>query len=154
MPFKIKMFFFVALCPLVMSVNLDSAATPQFKGDCTISIKVTNIRNTKGTMQIQIYTNNTDYKNEEPFKSFRFSKKTVKDKTMKINVKGLTPGTYGVALLDDENSNKEMDYGLLLPIEGFGFSDYYHTGWSRPTFYDFDFKISTSKSVVMKVRYL
>jgi len=67
----------------------------------------------------------------------------------------LKPGTYGIAILDDENSNGKMDYGMVLPKEGFGFSDYYHTGMSSPTFDKFDFTLKNeNRSVQIKVRYL
>ena len=65
------------------------------------------------------------------------------------------PGTYGIAILDDENNNQKMDYGLLLPKEGFGFSDYYHTGMSQPDFRKFSFVMgNASKTVFIKLRYL
>lgn len=47
-----------------------------------------------------------------------------------------------------------MDYGWVYPKEGFGFSNYYHTGWSKPTFYEFNFNLKADKSVGMKVRYM
>jgi uncharacterized protein (DUF2141 family) len=120
----------------------------------TISIKVTNIRNTKGTMQFQVYRTQKAFAAETPYKTYRISKKSVKDKTLRYKISGLVAGNYGIALLDDENSNKEMDYGWLMPEEGFGFSDYYHTGLSKPTFYKFKFYLKSDKSVVMKVRYM
>jgi uncharacterized protein (DUF2141 family) len=120
----------------------------------TVKIKVTNIRNNKGTMQFQVYRNQETFGKETPYKQFRISKKDVKNKTMTYEIKGLKAGVYGIALLDDENSNKKMDYSWLVPTEGFGFSDYYHTAWSKPKFYYFDFELSSHKSVTMKVRYL
>lgn len=67
---------------------------------------------------------------------------------------GFSPGTYGVALLDDEDSDTKMDYGLVMPKEGFGFSDYYHTGWSSPKFDDFKFELNGNKSIKIQIRYL
>ena len=34
----------------------------------------------------------------------------------------LSPGTYAIALLHDENANSKMDMAIFLPKEGFGFS--------------------------------
>jgi len=57
--------------------------------------------------------------------------------------------------LDDEDFDREMAYGLFLPKEGFAFSDYYHTGMSKPGFEDFDFTLGKeNKTVIMKIRYL
>ena len=72
-----------------------------------------------------------------------------------ISYADLKPGNYGIAILDDENSNQKMDYGWVLPKEGFGFSDYYHTGMSHPKFESFDFVLKNEdKTVQIKLRYL
>lgn len=78
----------------------------------------------------------------------------VKD-ALHLTYADIKPGIYGIAILDDENKNEKMDYGLILPKEGFGFSDYYHTGMKRPKFDSFDFVLKNEiKSVEIKVRYL
>ena len=120
----------------------------------SIKVKVTKIRNKKGNLQIQVYRDQATFADEKPYKIYRISKEDVSNGTMTYTIKDLPMGTYGLALLDDENNNKEMDYGLVLPNEGFGFSNYYHTGWSRPVFEDFDFTLDSDKSVLMVVRYV
>ncbi len=132
------------------SYKVKEPATETF----TVSIKVTNIRNTKGTMQLQLYKTQKAFAAEKPYKTYRISKKSVKGHTLRYKISGLVKGNYGVALLDDENGNKKMDYGLVMPKEGFGFSDYYHTAWSKPTFYKFKFYLKADKTVTMKVRYM
>ena len=119
-----------------------------------ISIKLTDIRNSKGIMQLQLYRSQKTFAAETPYKTYRISKTNVSDKTLHYTIKGLSPGNYGVALLDDENGNKKMDYGWIYPNEGFGFSNYYHTGWSKPSFYEFKFYLNKEKAVNMKVRYM
>ena len=59
-------------------------------------------------------------------------------------------------MLDDENNDTEMEYNWVgIPQEGFGFSDYYHTGLSRPVLADFDFVLGEEgKAVTMKIRYM
>ena len=50
-----------------------------------------------------------------------------------------------------------MEYNFLgMPKEGFGFSDYYHTGLSKPSFDKFNFVLARgqSKYVKIKVRYI
>jgi uncharacterized protein (DUF2141 family) len=105
-------------------------------------------------MQLQLYRSQNSFSAETPYKTFRISKKDVSGKTLQYKITGLSPNHYGIALLDDENKNKKMDYGLIYPKEGFGFSNYYHKGWSRPKFYDFKFYLKEDKAVIMKVRYM
>lgn len=121
----------------------------------TLTIEFTNIRNNKGQLLLGIYTNQDDYAKEKAIKKLTVYKTEVKNGKISTKVEGLTPGTYGIALLDDEDFDREMTYGLILPKEGFAFSDYYHKGMSRPTFHDFDFNLGKEdKTVTMKIRYL
>lgn len=67
----------------------------------------------------------------------------------------LPNGTFGIAVLDDENSNEKMDYTVMMPKEGFGFSNFYLTGLSRPKFDKFKFAVSdNSFAVVVKMKYM
>ncbi len=59
----------------------------------------------------------------------------------------------GVSLLDDENSNLKLDFGLLFPKEGHAFSDYHHTAIRKPVYEDFRFHLTENKSVLMKMKY-
>lgn len=121
----------------------------------TITIEFTNIRNNKGQFCLGVYTNQTDYANKVAVKKQRVPKANVINGKLTTTIVGLEPGTYGIALLDDEDFDREMAYGLFLPKEGFAFSDYYHTGMSKPSFEDFDFVLGKEdKTVVMKIRYL
>ena len=127
---------------------------PSADGTHDITVKITNIRSSKGRIQLQVYRTGESFAAENAYKQLYISKKSRKNKSVSYTISGLKTGTYGLALLDDENLNKVMDYGWLLPEEGFGFSDYYHTAWSKPKFKQFKFYLSTDKSVGMKVRYM
>lgn len=120
----------------------------------TLTIKVTNIRNSSGRLQIQIYRNAENYNKELPWKMKQFDKDGMKNNSLTCTFTGIEEGEYGVALLDDENANKEMDYTMFVPDEGFGFSDYYHTAWSKPKYDSFKFQLKSDKTVTVKVRYV
>lgn len=119
-----------------------------------ITVSVTNIRSSKGRIQVQIFRTSDAWDSETAYKELYISKSSMKNKVVSYTIYGLPSGTYGVTLLDDENANKVMDYGLMLPKEGFAFSDYYHTAWSKPKFSAFSFSLKSDKSVTMKVRYM
>lgn len=121
----------------------------------SITLHFSNIRSTAGFLQIQFYDSEEHFKKEQPLFTKLVSKSQVKDGKITVSYSGLKAGTYGVAILDDENANKKMDYGLVLPTEGFGFSNYYHSGMTRPSFSDFSFVLGTEKKdLEIKVRYL
>lgn len=149
---KIVMFVLIATTVLCSSVSLParSSAPESF----TVTVKITNIRNSHGKIQLQIYRDQNNFAKENPWKVYYVSKKEMKGNTITYQIPNLPSGKYGLALLDDENNNTKMDYGLVMPKEGFGFSDYYHTSWSRPSFDDFDFSLHGDKTVRMVIRYV
>lgn len=133
---------------------LSSFAESVSEENPTIEVVVTNIRNAKGNLVMGFYKDSKSFSKRTPFMSKVVEKTTMKNGTVKFTL-SLPAGTYGIALLDDENKNGKADYGFLLPIEGFGFSDYYHTGILAPSFDDFDFKLASSnKSVTVKLKYM
>jgi uncharacterized protein (DUF2141 family) len=143
---------FSVILPFVIIISSYSVKSPV--ATYSISIDITNIRNTKGTIQLEVFRSQKEFAAETAYKTYLISKKDVSGKTISYVITGLPPGTYGLALLDDENENKKMDYSWGYPKEGFGFSDYYHTGWSKPTFEDFKLDINGDKAVAMKIRYM
>jgi uncharacterized protein (DUF2141 family) len=56
-----------------------------------------------------------------------------------VPIDSIQPGTYGIALLDDEDINGKFDYMLIFPKEGVGFSNDDQHGIHRPVFNDFSF---------------
>ncbi|MDX2359643.1 MAG: DUF2141 domain-containing protein [Crocinitomicaceae bacterium] len=128
---------------------------PQTKS-FTLTVVIENMRNNQGRLQLDLYKNQEEYAARESNEERRayVYKKFAVNGSITYTYKRVPEGTYGIALFDDENSNGEIDYGWLLPKEGFGFGDYYHTKWSTPRFKDFKFYLSSNKTVTMVVRYL
>ena len=121
----------------------------------TLHIQVSGLRNASGTIRLAFYADSKSFDEEKPLFIRKTSKKDLTNATVKVSYNDLKAGVYGIAILDDENANDKMDYGLILPKEGFGFSDYYHTGMTRPKFEQFDFVLKNEiKTIAIKVRYL
>ena len=120
-----------------------------------LTINITGIRNSSGSIRLGFYNTSEGFDKEKPLFVKVIPKEGVVNGTLSIKYPGLKPGTYGLAILDDENNNDKMDYGLFLPKEGFGFSNYYHTGLSKPTFDKFKFILKNEdKTVEIKVKYM
>lgn len=119
-----------------------------------VLVQITNIRNTEGEIGIGVYSNQQNWEDEKEHKQKSFAKNAMKDGNLTVEI-FLRPGTYGIALLDDENRNGEMDFGWVLPEEGFGFSNYNHTGITRPDFDNFKFTVGKSTTTVtVDVKYM
>ena len=114
------------------------------------------IQNNNGHIIISVYKTEADFKAEKPYMLKTFSKQNVKNGRLKASL-NLPEGTYGIAVLDDENKDREMNYTMLgMPKEGFGFANYFHRGFTYPKFSDFSFQHqkASKHAATVKLRYM
>ena len=121
-----------------------------------VELTIKGIRSSKGILQIGIFKDNESFKKEKSYKNLKFTKANVINGTLTVKF-DLEPGIFGFALLDDENNNGKMDYNFIgFPLEGFGFSNYYHRGLTKPDLDAFDFSLTknTIQKIVIEIRYM
>lgn len=121
-----------------------------------IEVLITGIRSEKGQIVVGIFKNNETFQAEKPFVSKKFEKKNISKGEMTVSF-NLETGIYGLSLLDDEDKNNLMNYNFLgMPEEGFGFSNYYFSGFIKPDFDSFKFEVKNNKKqkIIIKIRYL
>ena len=146
--FKINMNHLAALCLLICTVAGLHAQNVQ--------VTVTELRSDKGQISVGIFLDEDSFRAENAYRGFIFHKNDIQDGTLTFTL-NLEPGLYGLSVLDDVDSDTLMDYNMLgLPREGFGFSDYYHSGFSRPKFDSFCFTLEEgeTKEITVRMRYL
>lgn len=116
-----------------------------------LDVQIKNIRNTKGQLCIAIFADQNGFKAEKPIWEMKYCKKELTTGELRIRIP-IKEGKYGLSVLDDENENGKMNYGILgIPREGFGFSNYVHKGIKVPCFTDFSFGIKKEDRVEIKV---
>jgi len=117
-----------------------------------VEITLTDVRSTKGQIVVSAFTDNQSFINNKMFMMKNFAKTNMSNGKMTVKF-DIEPGTYGFVILDDENSNNEMEYNFLgIPKEGFGFSNYIHSGFKRPNFDDFKIKINKNQNVRITIK--
>ena len=120
----------------------------------SLKVSITGLRNNKGSVIMGFYNNDKAFEDETPLFTKVESKATTVNHVLTLNYTGIKPGTYGIVLLDDENNNNKMDFGWILPEEGYGFSNYWHTSLTKPKVAKFSFTITNeNKAVEIKVKY-
>lgn len=124
------------------------------KESYTLTIKISGYNNSKGQFAIALYNNKNQF-TDNPWKSFQKSKSTAVDSVVTLKLLHIPKGTYAISFLDDENSNKKMDYAFLgYPKEGFGFSNNAKPGFlSAPKYKACTFEMNTNKELQLKVQY-
>jgi uncharacterized protein (DUF2141 family) len=122
----------------------------------TIPIIVKNIKNAKGRLSIGVFKDASTFEQEKPYKIILIPKKEQVNGTLKSSIE-MESGIYGLSILDDENSDYKMEYNMIgMPKEGFGFSNYYHTGFTKPNFKQFLVVINQSQKspITFNLRYI
>ena len=72
-----------------------------------------------------------------------------------LHFSDLTPGTYAVSLIHDENGNGKLDTSLMIPREGFGFSRNPAIGFGAPKFGAAKFAIGNGEvEQTVKMKYM
>lgn len=135
----------------VVPLNLIS----QSESKVPVEVSIENVKGLSGNIVVSIFKSEKSFNNEKPDYKKSFSKKEIKKGKFKTTLH-LSPGTYGIAVLDDVNEDRKMNYSLFgVPKEGYGFSDFYHTGFSKPKFSNFSFKLFKGKKILkaIKLRY-
>ncbi len=120
-----------------------------------ITLEFSNLRNHDGFIQISLFKTEEEFVNEKPFSKMKIAKSAVVNGKISVQL-NLPLGQYGLAVLDDENNNEKMDYNFVgIPKEGFGFSNYYHAGFTRPKLSQFMVSISSSSNFLkFAMRYI
>jgi uncharacterized protein (DUF2141 family) len=121
-----------------------------------LEVVFSGIRSNLGQIVLSVYTNEQGFDKDIPLKRLTYKKTQLKNGEITVTL-NLPPGTYGLAMMDDENNNNEMNYNMFgIPKEGFGFSNYYLTGLFKPKFEVFKFTVlkDQKQKVQMKIRYM
>lgn len=113
-----------------------------------LEVHVIGLRNSKGVIILNFYTDAESFNSEIPKQVRTFPKTGLKDDCFIIHIPNLPFGEYGIALIDDENNNGKLDYRFFIPTEGFGFSNFPFIQKRKPSFDSFSFIHHTKGTLV------
>lgn len=128
-----------------------AAAAPAQAGEVVIT--VTDVRSTKGVIRACMTTRSDIFPKcvNDP----NAHRTVVPATTKEIRFTGVKPGSYGIALLHDENNNGKADRAMgMMPKEGYGFSRDAPVKMAPPKFADAVIQVGEgSQRVTIKMRY-
>lgn len=138
---------------LILLFLLSGISQLSYAQDLTVT--VTGVRSAEGHIRLGFYYTEKDWKAEKSNLQRVLPKSSLRNGTVTVKLTDVPAGVYAVACVDDENDSGLMDWGMLMPKEGFGFSNYYHKGISRPSFDKFKFTHGPgATSITMPLRYM
>lgn len=140
---------------LFIVVLVLSAFNMQKEETHSLSVEVSELRNSIGVVQFALY-NTPDVFPDEHYKKY-YRKQTAKiiNGSSKVTFKNLPPGKYAVNIFHDEDADGKIKKGLALPKEGIGFSNYNSIGlFNRPKFSEASFDLNADTLIQVKIIYL
>ena len=115
---------------------------PGYSQQNDVYITISNIRSDRGKVRIALY-DRVDQFPDEPWKSYTFEKAQLDDGSLQVTLIDIPPGLYAISILDDEDENDRMKYGILrIPKEGYGFSNNAKPGMKCPPFEECSFRVN------------
>ncbi|MFZ6052806.1 DUF2141 domain-containing protein [Halocola ammonii] len=116
----------------------------------TLEVTFTNIEDAAdGKLLIAVYNTEETFLDEE--KTYREAILEPKSEKITTTFKGLAPGRYAVAVINDQNGNEEMDLNMLnMPTEQYGFSNNPFL-MGKPKWKDCSFELSQSMSITIEM---
>jgi uncharacterized protein (DUF2141 family) len=123
----------------VLCAALPSRSIAQAAGNASITVKVTGIRGTQGSILLALRSG--------PGKIVQGQRAEIDTKTMTAQAvfAGIAPGTYDVAVLHDENGNGKLDFNDVgMPIEGYGHTNNPEKRPGEPSFDETKFTLGSA----------
>ena len=106
------------MCATVFFVLGAALVAEQTPAKCSLTVKVTGLHNTDGNVKLTLRS--------DPNTVVQRGVTEIDSKTMTATsvFENLVPGTYGVAVLHDQNNNGKLDFNDVgMPLEGYGHSN-------------------------------
>jgi len=120
-----------------------------------LAIEFDNIRNNKGVIYVTLYETEDTWLDEDiEDYEFIFSKENVSNNKLTVSIDSIKPGYYGIAVLDDEDEDGEMQNNFIgFPREGFGFSRNVKVRLFKPKFEECVFEIKNDTTINISMQY-
>ena len=145
----------IKILHLFLTIPMLSSFSIQKQETCTLTVDVSELRNSKGTIQFALYNREDAFPDEHYKKYFKMLTGKIVSVASTVTFKNLTEGKYAVNILHDENNDGKIKKGIILPKEGIGFSNYQSIGISnKPTFSKASFNVQSNTRITVKMIYL
>lgn len=120
----------------------------------SLTINVEGLRNSRGVVQYVLYDQEGSLPDQKFKKYHQIRTSSISNGKSSTTFAELTPGTYAISVLHDEDKNGKIEMGLLLPKEGIGFSNFKTIGLSnRPNFSKASFVLVKDSTIVVNMIY-
>ncbi len=137
-----------ALSLLSSLPGLVQAQAPEAQS--TVQVRITGLRNSAGTVGCRLYLSSKGFPQGSEDLIQKYVQAPGGDAT--CSFKDVKPGTYAVAVMHDENSNKKLDKNMFgKPTEGYGVSNNKTYALRAPKWEESKFTVEAGKDVSLSI---
>jgi len=137
---------------LMLMLGILFSSFVQQNGKEVYSLNVNDLRNSDGVVQFTLYNKEGSIPDKKYYKQL---KNEIIDNVSTITFKNIPKGVHAINILHDENEDGEIDKGLVLPVEGIGFSNLQSISpFNQPSFKKAKFELALDKTVSVTIIYL
>lgn len=116
----------------------------------TITVSVGPLRNSKGSLACRLHSSATGF--PRTVTGTVSQRVKIAGTTARCVFENVTPGTYAVVVLHDENDNRQCDKNRLgIPIEGYGVSNNRTYAMSAPNWHESKFAVEGGKERALTI---
>lgn len=114
--FRVRSFLFTVLGSLTLALSASANSSS------TLTIDVDGLRNRKGQVCLSVFAASIGFPSKTT-NAVQSQCIKITDASLRVTLGQLQPGSYAVAVLHDENNDRQANRNFLgIPKEGFGFS--------------------------------
>jgi uncharacterized protein (DUF2141 family) len=133
---------------LIIALVVSTLGIAQETSKQTITVTIDNVLNNKGQVIFALHNQKTFMKSN----GVQSGASSIKNGKATITFSNVSPGTYAIIVLHDENSNQRMDFEPGgMPKEAFGLSNN-PMSYGPPQFNDAKFEV-TDKDLDLHIRF-
>jgi len=115
-----------------------------------LTVEIENKEPKKGKIYLAFWDNKKEFLDNEKTKFVKIVDSD--DKNIKVELPSIKSGWWAMALLQDENNNKEMDYNFFgVPQESFGFSNNPKIFMAEPSFDECKFLLQKDTTIRVNI---
>jgi uncharacterized protein (DUF2141 family) len=113
----------------------------------TLTVEISGLRNNTGNILYELFDNK--------HKSLKVGTEIISNNKCVITIENLSAGKYAFNYIHDENKNRKLDTKMLLiPKEGFGYSNNVDAKFGPPKFEKWLFEVKENTKLSCKITYL
>ena len=145
----------VGLLSLVVLVLFSFKMKSKKEETYTITVNVEGLRNSTGEVQYSIYDKDGTIPDKKYTKYYYQKKAKIVNGKSTMTFINMPKGRYAINILHDEDMDGQVKKGMILPIEGIGFSNFEAINLAnRPNFKKASFEVSSNVVKSIKIIYM